>query len=154
MKKIIYTLILCFFLTNCGYSPIYYTNDKINFNITDIKYVGDQELNSFINLNLNRYKSSKNTSQKNLKISIVSDYNKEAQTKDAKGNISLFKVTGNVSFIINTEEDNTYKFKYIESTDLNNSSDTFDLSSQERSIKQNFASSIIGKLILDLSSRQ
>ena len=154
MKKIIFVVILSYFLTSCGYTPIYSSNGKIDFYIEDINYRGDQELNSFIILNLNRYSAAKNASQKNLKISVASDFNKEAQTKDAKGNTSLFKVTGNVHFIIITDNGDTYKFGYNESTDLNNSSDTFDLSSQERSIKQNFASSIIGKLILDLSSKQ
>ena len=152
MKKIAFLLVLIISFQGCGFAPVYTSNDNINFKIESVTFDGDQELNNYVNIGLKKYisKESDNTS---YKISSLSKYSKQAQSKDAKGNIQSFKVDSSITFKV-TGNNQSFNLIYSEQSDLNNSDDTFELKSYESSIKQNFASSMVEKLILDLSSRQ
>ena len=152
MKKISFLLMLIISIQGCGFTPVYISNDNANFKIESVTFEGDQELNNYIKIGLKRYISSK-SSNSNYKISSLSRYSKQAQSKDAKGNIQSFRVDCFITFKV-TKNNQTFDLTYSEQSDLNNSDDTFELKSYESSIKQNFASSIIEKLLLDLSNRQ
>ena len=133
MKKIILLLTLLIITEGCGFTPVYVTNDNINFKIESVTFEGDQELNNYINIGLKKY-ISKETNITNFKISTVSKYSKKAQSKDAKGNILSFKVESSATFKI-TGNNQTFDLIYSEQSDLNNSDDTFELKSYENSIK-------------------
>ncbi len=51
IKKNIIVISLIFFLTNCGFSPIYIKNTNTNFSIENVNYQGDRELNNFLKIN-------------------------------------------------------------------------------------------------------
>jgi hypothetical protein len=57
IKKNVIILSIIFFLTNCGFSPIYLKNENMNFSIEKVIYTGDRELNNFLKSNLNNYKN-------------------------------------------------------------------------------------------------
>ena len=152
MKKISFLFVLIISIQGCGFTPVYVSNENINFRIESINFEGDQELNNYINIGLKKY-ISKESNVKNLKISTRSSYSKQALSKDAKGNIQSFKVESSTTFRV-TINDQTFDLIYSEQSDMNNSDDTFELKSYENSIKQNFASSMVEKLLLDLSNRQ
>ena len=152
MKKISFLLMLIISIQGCGFTPVYISNDNANFKIETVTFEGDQELNNYIKIGLKRYISSK-SSNSIYKISSVSKYSKQAQSKDAKGNIQSFKVESFITFKV-SGDNQTFDLIYSEQSDLNNSDDTFELKSYESSIKQNFASSVVEKLLLDLSNRQ
>ena len=152
MKKIAFFITLLISIQNCGFAPVYVSNKNINLKIKSVTYEGDQELNNYINIGLKKY-ISKNYDNTDFVISSTTKYTKEAQSKDTKGNVLTFKVKSSVTFIV-TGNNQNLKFIYSEQYDLNNSDDTFELQSYENSIKQNFASSMIEKLLLDLSNRQ
>lgn len=152
MKKIVFFLSLLILIQNCGFTPVYVSNKNVNFEIKEINFKGNQELNNFLNIGLKRYMTKSN--QKNsFQISVITDYNKEIQSKDTKGNAQSFRAKGLVTFIV-TGNNQKFNFIYSEQADINNIEDTFELNSYESSIKQNFASSMIDKLILDLSNKQ
>ena len=152
MKQIVLLVTLLFAVLGCGFAPVYESNNLVDFQIKSVNYEGDQELNDYINIGLKKYikKDDKNPI---FKIFTITKYTKTTQSKDAKGNIQSFNVEGIVTFIV-TGNNKNLKFTYSEQSTLNNSDDTFELNSYENSIKQNFASSMIEKLILDISSRQ
>ena len=152
MKKIAFILSLLILIQNCGFTPVYVSNNDTNINIESITYEGDQELNNYINIGLKKY-ISKTPNNTSFKIISQTDYKKQAQSRDTKGNIQSFKVESSVTFLI-TGKSQSFNLVYTEKSDLNNSDDTFELKSYENSIKQNFASSMVEKLLLDLSSRQ
>ena len=152
MKKIFFLLMLIISIQGCGFTPIYLSNENINFKIKSLTFEGDQELNNYINIGLKKYISKENNIT-NFEISTKSNYYKRAQSKDAKGNIQSFRVVSSITFKV-TRNNETFDFTYSEQSDLNNSDDTFELKSYENSIKQNFASSVVEKLLLDLSNRQ
>ena len=152
MKKIVLFLSLLILIQNCGFTPVYVSNKNVNFEIKEINFKGNQELNNFINIGLKRY-ITKNNQKNSFKISAITDYNKEIQSKDTKGNAQSFKVKGSVTFIV-TGNNKKFNFIYSEQADINNIEDTFELNAYESSIKQNFASSMVDKFILDLSNKQ
>ena len=57
IKKNVIILSLIFFLTNCGFTPIYLKNTNVNFSIEQINYTGDRELNNFLKTNLSKYEN-------------------------------------------------------------------------------------------------
>ena len=152
MKKISFLFLLIISIQSCGFTPVYISNDNVNFKIESVTFEGDQELNNYIKIGLKKY-ISKKSSNSNYKISSYSGYSKQAQSKDAKGNIQSFRVESSITFKV-TRNNQTFDLTYSEQSDLNNSDDTFELKSYENSIKQNFASSMVEKLLLDLSNRQ
>ena len=152
MKKISFLLVLIILIQGCGFTPVYVSNDNINFRIESVASEGDRELNNYINIGLKKY-ISRNSDNKDYKIYFLSNYSKQAQSKDAKGNTQSFRVESSITFKV-TRNNQTFDLTYSEQSDLNNLDDTFELKSYENSIKQNFASSMVEKLLLDLSNRQ
>ena len=59
LKKNIIILSLIFFLTNCGFTPIYLKNNNINFSIEQVEYTGDRDFNNFLKIDLEKYKDEK-----------------------------------------------------------------------------------------------
>ena len=51
MKKIILITLLTFFLNNCGFKVINYS-DLVKYNITEIKLLGDKSINHKIKSNI------------------------------------------------------------------------------------------------------
>ena len=52
IRKNIIFLSLIFFLTNCGFTPVYLNNTNVNFSVEQVNYTGDRELNNFLKTNL------------------------------------------------------------------------------------------------------
>ena len=133
---------MIFFITNCGFFPIYVKNTNANFSIENVNYQGDRELNNFLKTNLNQYKNEK--SNRKIFIEAKSEYEKIILTKNSSGDVTNYKLLARVTFLIksNNEKINISEEKIISSMD-----DKFEEARKERSIKQNFASSISNKLI-------
>ena len=65
MKKIKYFLIFIF-LSNCGYSPIYEVNQKLNFKIDTINYSGDRKIGREIEKGLEQFKNNETSNSFNV----------------------------------------------------------------------------------------
>jgi hypothetical protein len=139
-KKIIF-LSLIFFLTNCGFSPLYLANNNVNFSIESIVYTGDRELNDFLKPKLKKYKNEKIDNK--IYIEANSAYRKIILSKDAAGEVASYQLEAEVLFLIKPLNE---KIKITEKKIMNSMDDKFEEARQERSIKQNFASSITSKL--------
>jgi hypothetical protein len=74
IKKQIILISLIFFLTHCGFSPIYIKNTNTNFSIENVNYQGDRDLNNFLKTNLDQYKNEK--SDRKILIEATSDMKK------------------------------------------------------------------------------
>lgn len=145
IKKNVIILSIIFFLTNCGFSPIYLKNENMNFSIEEVIYTGDRELNNFLKSNLNSYKN-KNSNNKFF-IEAKSEYTKVALSKNTAGEVTNYQLEARVIFLIkpiNKEISITEK-KIMDSID-----DKFEEARYERTIKQNFAYSISDKLSSEL----
>ena len=145
IKKNIILISLIFFLTNCGFSPVYLKNTNTNFSIENVNYKGDRELNNFLKTNLNQYKNEQ--SNRKIFIEVRSEYEKIILTKNSAGDVTNYKLVAKVTFLIKSINK---KINIAEEKIINSMDDKFEETRKERTVKQNFASSISNKLISEL----
>ena len=145
IKKNIIVISLIFFLTNCGFSPIYIKNTNTNFSIENVNYQGDRELNNFLKINLNQYKNEK--SNKKFFIEAKSGYEKIILTKNSSGDVTNYKLIAKVTFLIKSTNK---KINITEEKIISSMDDKFEEIRKERTVKQNFALSISNKLVSEL----
>jgi hypothetical protein len=145
MRKNIIIISLIFFLTNCGFAPIYLNNAKVNYSIEQINYEGDRELNNFLKTNLNQYKNEKNKNK--IYIEANSIFEKIVLSKNGAGDITSYQLKAEVIFLVKPLNK---KIKITEKKIMNIMDDKFEEARYERSTKQSFASSISNKLSSEL----
>ena len=145
IRKSIILISLIFFLTNCGFKPVYLKNTNVNFSIEQVDYTGDRELNNFLKTNLNQYKNK----QINNKIYIEanSNYKKIILSKDGVGGVTNYQLEAEVIFLIKPLN---RKIIISEKKIMDSIDDKFEEARKERTIKQNFATSISNRLSSEL----
>jgi hypothetical protein len=146
LKKIILITLFLNLLTACDYTPIY--SDKNlknrNFSIEIININGDRDINNRINLHLKKYQ---NDLEGKKLISINTKYNKSIYLKDSAGDASEYKLDVTAEINVNSEK----KIFISESFNMKKMTNLFDQSNYEKTIKKNFADSIVEKLLLKLT---
>ena len=145
IKKNIILISLLFFLTNCGFTPMYLKNTELNFSIEQVTYTGDRDLNNFLKTNLIKYKNEKINNK--IYIEANSTYKKIILSKNNTGEITNYQLEAEVIFLVKPLNK---KIKIKEKKILDSKNDKFEEARYERSIKQNFASSISEKLSTEL----
>jgi len=145
IKKNILVISLLFFLNSCGFQPIYSKNNNVNFSIEQVDFTGDRELNNFIKTNLYQYKNANNNNK--IFIEAKSEYNKFILTKDGKGEVTNYELNAEIVFLI---KPTNKQIKISEKKIMESNADKFEENKYEKSIKQNFASSITFKLVQKL----
>ena len=141
IKKNLILISLILFLANCGFTPIFLKNTDVNFSIEKVNYTGDKELNNFLKINLNQFRNEKIDNK--IYVEANSVYKKIILSKDGAGKITNYQLEAEVIFII---KPSNKKIKITEKKIMDSISDKFEEARYERSIKQNFASSISSKL--------
>ena len=147
MIKKTFILFLILSLTHCGFSPVYNSNVKSDYEIIISKISGDKYINNFINNNI---KSISDINSKNkYNLSIDTKYQKLIISKDSKGSPTEYELS--VACTISIENNNQTKTISInEKQNIKNISDIFELKNYENSIKENFANTIMRKLNLEI----
>jgi hypothetical protein len=145
IRKNIILISLIFFLTHCGFTPIYLQNTDINFSIEQVKYTGDREINNFFKTNLNQYKNEK--VENKIYIEVNSVYEKIILSKDGTGVVSNYQLEAEIIFLIKPLNK---VIKINEKKIMKSMDDQFEEAKYESTIKQGFASSITNKLISKL----
>jgi len=145
IKKHIVLISLIFFLTHCGFSPIYVKNTNTNFSIEDVDYQGDRDLNNFLKIDLDQYKND--NSDRKILIKAKSEYEKTILTKNTASEVTNYKLIANVTFLIKSTNK---KIIITEEKIISSMDDKFEEARKERATKQNFARSISNKLISEL----
>jgi len=143
IKKFLIVIALVI-LTGCGFTPMYSKKNNNNFSIEQINFSGERELNNFLKIGLSRYKSS---NDKKFFIDVECECSKNIITKDKTGKATNYELIANVTFNIESIK----KIEYSEKKIIENLNDNFEQTKKERSVKQIFATSIINKLINQLS---
>ena len=145
ITKNIIILSLIFFLTNCGFTPVYLNNTNVNFSVEQVNYTGDRELNNFLKTNLNKLKNEKNDNK--IYIEANSIYKKIVLSKDGAGEATDYQLEAEVIFLIKPLNK---KIIIKEKKNMNSMDDKFEEARKERLIKQSFASSISRKLTSEI----
>jgi hypothetical protein len=144
-RKNIILISLIFFLTSCGFSPLYLTNNDVNFSIESVVYTGDRDLNDFLKPKLKQYKNE-NIDNK-ISIETESTFRKIVLSKDGTGEVTSYQLEAEVTFLISPLDK---RIKINEKKTMDSMNDKFEEARYIRSIKQNFASSIVNKLSSEL----
>ena len=150
MKSLVSIIILSIILTNCGFKPIYDSNNT-NFQILEIKNK-DENKNSFTIENMVMALSNKDALKK-LKLEI--DYKQSLTTilKDSKGDPSKKKISIIVNLIVKSENNNVLTNKsFNEEFSYDVQSDKFNMSKYENNIINNLNKKISNDLIFLLGT--
>ena len=145
MKNFIALLFVLIF-SSCGYNPILKnTSNSNDFKINIIKMQGDEEINYIIKKQLEL--QSDENSKKIYDVSLETNYNEIIISKDTSGTITNYQLVVNSTFRVNFKNQ-TIDFNFSESLKMKNISDSLEKLSYEKNIKNNFASSLVDKLII------
>ena len=150
-QKLLIIITIFFFLQNCGYTPIYSDNQDKKISINIIEIDGNDEMNNIVSRSLKKYSS--NSSEIIYELKILTDFKKDALSKNKKGEITNYLIVSKISFeVLNNQNRKIYNFK--DETKIANISDQFELKKYEKSIKTNFINSKIEEFILRISNLQ
>lgn len=149
VKKFSWLLILLI-LNSCGFTPMYSSNFKNDFNIEIIDFKGDSDLNNFIKQKIDKTIKNDEKKTKKFEISGNTSYSKNTQTKDKKGNVTQYSLIGGINFTIKINN-SIEKINFSEKTTLKKLSDEFEESNYERSFKENISQIFVNKLIMYLT---
>ena len=148
-KNLIKLIILLFFISGCGYNPIF-SNKNSNFSIYELTASGNSKLNKIINNKLNNYKGS--DSQKQFSLTIDTYLNKEVASRDSKGNPKTYRINLESNISIKDLNGNVKNKSFSKSVDYNNRSNKSDLKKYENETSKNLAEKISDEIIIYLQS--
>lgn len=149
MKKKIFSIFIIIFLSNCGFSPIYLQENKIDYDIQIVNVEGDRLINNLIISQLSR--SSNNESSNKIKININTEYKKTINSKNATGAASSFELVSKTLLDI-TKNNKTHEMMVTKNFIMDKNDNSIDQNNYERTVKENFASSIVEQLRFKLNS--
>ena len=146
--KFFKSLILIFFLSGCGYSTIY--NDK-NYDVK-IKVVNSKG-NS--NMNSKIIKQIKNFSDKDsnniINVNIDTNYQNQIISRSSTGSIDDYKIILNVVYTF--EVDNNVEILNIKQDfKLKNTDESFERQKNESTLVNNFITSSVRELFLNITA--
>ena len=148
LKKNTFIILIFFLVTSCGFTPIYKNNQNLNFWLEIDKIEGNDKFNNFIKLNLQKYIYPKQNSNK-IVISFNSNYQKRTLVKNLSGTSAEYELIGTIDFTL-IYKSQTKKITFNEIARIKNLNNTFDEINYEASNLNNFSSSMVQKLILEI----
>ena len=149
MKKILFNIFIVCFLSNCGFSPIYLQDKNVNYDVKIGNVEGDRLINNLI---ISKLKINNNeTSINKVNININTEYKKVINSKNATGAASSYELVS-VTLIDITNNEKTERLVITKKFIMDKNDNSFDQDNYEKTIKENFASSIVEQLRYKLNS--
>ena len=149
MKKILFNIFIVCFLSNCGFSPIYLQDKNVNYDVKIGNVEGDRLINNLI---ISQLKINNNeTSINKVNININTEYKKVINSKNATGAASSYELVS-VTLIDITKNEKTERLVITKKFIKDKNDNSFDQDNYEKTIKENFASSIVEQLRYKLNS--
>lgn len=150
MMKSIYAFyfVILFFLTGCGYTPVYKNIDNVDFKIQISEIIGERNIGNLIKSNLTNYNF--NNSKNVFNVTIDAEYTKNIIAKDSAGVATEYKIIIEVIFKVDSHNLKD-EFKFRESFNMQSIDDKLDEQDYEENIQSNLVNTITRKFILKLS---
>ena len=149
MKKIIFNILIVFFLSNCGFSPIYLQEKDLNYNVEIRNVEGDRLINGIIVSQLNR--NNNDASINKINININTEYKKTINSKNATGAAASYELIS-ITLLDITKNNITEKLEITKKFIMDKNDNSFDQDNYEKTIKETFASSIVEQLRYKINS--
>jgi hypothetical protein len=150
MKKLIY-IVIFFFITNCGFEPIYVEKSFSNFTVKSFKMQGDKKINKKIN-NLLSLRIDKNK-KKGFDLELNSRKLIESVAKDSVGNTTKYKTTIYVDLLIKNSNNVKKSKKFDSSFSYNNQDNNFDLLQYQKNIENNLINKLVSEIKIFLDAK-
>ena len=142
-------IIFLFFISACGYQPIFKSNNPNNFIFKKIELIGDADINRKIVSALSlKEKSTDNTLNE---IFIESSKGVISASKNSKGQVTSFKSTVNVIVTIKFKDEILKNKIFIKNFSYDNSENKFKLAEYQNQVQNNLTEKIIEELIIFLN---
>ena len=141
---------LLFFLSSCGYQPIYLNKSLENKEFSKIFLEGDDDINKKVLNTLPILENEQKVQQDQLHI--VSSYNIEHALKNSSGQITSYKTI--ISLNLEIKDYNNKSIinrNFTKQSIYNNKENSFELSNYQATIKDNLTKAIINEIIIFLS---
>jgi hypothetical protein len=145
-----FLIILLFFMSSCGFQPIYLNKNLNNFEFLKIDLIGDDFINNKI---INSLLLKENNNANNLfTINISSSYAVREISKNQKGQAETYRSTVMVDLKI-FDKENLIKNKiFSEETTFNKNDNKFDLSQNQIKIRNQLIDRVIENIIIFLNT--
>ena len=147
MKKLF--ILILFFVTSCGYQPLYVNKSSSDLIFNKIELIGDKEINrrimSFISL-----KEDKNEEKLNQLV-LISNEDITETSKDSKGRVATLKTTVEIKLVILNGNQIIKERIFNENFSYNNKNNKFDLEKYQGEVKNNLVDKIIEQMSIYLS---
>ena len=135
------SVILLFILTSCSYQPIF-SQKSYNFEIDEIKYSGEKQINNIIKNKLNLIKNNEGQGDRKYNLTINSYKERFIVSKDSKGDPLKFELIVTINYEV-AHNDNLLLVKKITKNNIyNNVVDKFKLEQNEKIIIENLSEKI------------
>jgi len=151
MFKIIFLLFFIFTsFIGCGYQPLYLNDKDFDFSITSIKFTGNNEINKFIEKELDKYDGGKGEA---LEIIINSSFNKNPIIKDKKGNVTNYELVASIN--LEVKKDNIIKnISFNESLKIEKNNDNFEQVKYEAKIRKNLYHNLTERIVFFIKNNK
>ena len=146
IRKILLSIPLFLFLSNCGFTPLYSTNKMNDINVEILTHEGDRDINLKL---ISKLKTNSSNEGKLYKVKISTNYEKITLTNNLAGEPEEYQLESSVLFTI-IENNSEKKISVNEKFVMKNLSDDFEERNYERSIKKNMANLIYNKFLLQI----
>ena len=150
MKKL-FSFIIILMMTHCGFTPLYDSKKKLDYNILITEIAGDKLINNLITNEIR--KISDPNSLKKITLKINTNYSKITISKNVKGSVSDYRMVMETNIMIDDDKKIT-NFNFNENQDITNISDIFEKKNYENNIIKNYAISVAKNLNLKLLNNQ
>ena len=147
--KILKSLILLIFISNCGYSIVHKDIDKRNIDVKIIDTRGNTNINAKLVKKLK--KLSNNNAENSIEVNINSIYQKQIISRTLTGSVDDYKIILTVNYNILVNE-NIQTINFQQEFKLKNTDESFERQKNEAILIDDFISSSINELFLQISN--
>ena len=144
MKKIL--LIIIFFITSCGYQPIYLNKSLKNNEFYKITLEGDIDINKKIVNALSLKENEFDDTLNNLML--TTSFDEIVTSKNSKGQIKSYRSQIRLNLIVKNKKKEILNKAFIEQFSYNNKDNKFELLQYQEEVKNNLINKIIEEVIL------
>ena len=147
--KILKSLILLIFISNCGYSIVHKDIEKRNIDVKIMDTRGNTNINAKLVKKLK--KLSNNNAENSIEVNINSIYQKQIISRTSTGSVDDYKIilTVNYNILVNK---NIQTINFQQEFKLKNTDESFERQKNEAILIDDFISSSINELFLQISN--
>ena len=147
--KILKSLILLIFISNCGYSIVHKDIEKRNIDVKIIDTRGNTNINAKLVKKLKQL--SNNNAEDSIEVNINSIYQKKVISRTSTGSVDDYKIILTVNYNILVNE-NIQTINFQQEFKLKNTDESFERQKNEAILIDDFISSSINELFLQISN--